>query len=196
MQLKAYRKQVPAQRGVDPHADSLLDGTNADEWQAAIDAAEKPFGKINALFNNAGILSQGSVAGCTPEEVCREIDVNLKGVFLEIKAVASALRRAGGGVIVNTSSTAGLQGYGGLAAHVASTWGIRGLTKAAALNLASDRIRVTSLHPGPIRTPMTAGMSDEVIANQPTLRFGEPEEVCESNLQVPVPATQPVFPSI
>lgn len=154
-----------------------LDVTNASEWQAAVDEAEKAFGRVNALFNNAGILSLGSVADCTPEEFRRVIDVNLTGIFLGMRAAVPALRRAEGGVIVNTSSTAGLQGYGGLAAYVASKWGVRGLTKAAALDLAPDGIRVISLHPGPIRTPMTEGMSDEVVASQPIPRFGEPEEV-------------------
>jgi 3alpha(or 20beta)-hydroxysteroid dehydrogenase len=80
-------------------------------------------------------------------------------------------------MIVNVSSAAGLQDYGGLAAHLSSKWGVRGLTKAAALDLAPDGIRVVSLHPGPIRTPMTAGISDEVARSQPIPRFGEAEEV-------------------
>lgn len=78
---------------------------------------------------------------------------------------------------MNTSSTAGLQGYGGLAAYVASKWGVRGLTKASALDLASDNVRVMSLHPGPIRTPMTAELGDEVAQSQPIPRFGEAIEV-------------------
>lgn len=154
-----------------------LDVTLEQDWQAAVAAAEKAFGGVNALFNNAGILAFGGVAECEPETFRRVIDVNLYGVFLGIRAVVPALRRTGGGVIVNTSSTAGLQGYGGLAAYVSSKWAVRGLTKAAALDLAGDKIRVVSLHPGPIRTPMVAAMSDEVAAAQPIPRFGEAEEV-------------------
>ena len=154
-----------------------LDVTLAEDWDAAVAAAEQAFGSLNALFNNAGILGLGKVTECTPEEFRRIVDVNLTGVFLGIRAVAPALKRAGGGAIVNTSSTAGLQGYGGLAAYVSSKWGVRGLTKAAALDLAPDNVRVVSLHPGPIRTPMVAGMPDEVAAAQPIPRFGEPEEV-------------------
>ena len=105
------------------------------------------------------------------------IDVNLTGAFLGIHAAAPAIARAGGGAIVNTSSTAGLMGYGGIAAYVSSKWGLRGLTKAAALDLAPQKIRVVSVHPGPIRTPMTTGFSDETTAAQPIPRFGEPEEV-------------------
>lgn len=154
-----------------------LDVTDAAAWAAAIAAAENQLGSLDALFNNAGILRFGTVTDCSPETFREVVDVNLTGVFLGIHAAAPALRRAGGGTIVNTSSTAGLQGYGGLAAYVASKWGIRGLTKAAALDLAPDGIRVVSLHPGPIRTPMTEAMSDEVVAAQPIPRFGEADEV-------------------
>ncbi|RVQ69607.1 SDR family oxidoreductase [Croceicoccus ponticola] len=154
-----------------------LDVTSADDWNDALAAAEAAFGHVNALFNNAGILGLGSVTECTPDDFRRIIEVNLTGMFLGIRASVPALRRAGGGVIVNTSSTAGLQGYGGLAAYVASKWGLRGLTKAAALDLAPDDIRVVSVHPGPIRTPMTANMSDAVAAAQPIPRFGEADEV-------------------
>jgi 3alpha(or 20beta)-hydroxysteroid dehydrogenase len=154
-----------------------LDVTSADDWREGIDAAEKGFGKVNALFNNAGILHFASVTECTPEQFKRVIEVNLVGVFLGIHFTAPALRRAGGGVIVNTSSTAGLQGYGGLAAYVASKWGVRGLSKASALDLSPDKIRVLSLHPGPIRTPMTEQLTDETASAQPMPRFGEAEEV-------------------
>lgn len=154
-----------------------LDVTELKDWQEAAAAAQKLFGSVNALFNNAGILGYGSVAECDPDAFRKIIDVNLTGVFLGIHAIAPALKKAGGGVIVNTSSTAGLQGYGGLCAYVASKWGVRGLTKSAALDLAPDNIRVMSLHPGPIRTPMTAEISDDIAKAQPIARFGDAEEV-------------------
>lgn len=154
-----------------------LDVTDAAQWDAAVAAAEKAFGGVTALFNNAGVLHFGSVTECTPEDYRRVIDINLTGVFLGLRTVAPAIARAGGGAIVNTSSTAGLQGYGGLAAYVSSKWGVRGLTKAAALDLAPDGIRVVSLHPGPIRTPMTAEMDESIAATQPIPRFGEADEV-------------------
>lgn len=154
-----------------------LDVTRAEDWQDAIAAAEADFGGLNALFNNAGILALGSVDATAPDVFRRVIDVNLTGCFLGMSLATPALRRAGGGVIVNCSSTAGLQGYGGLAAYVASKWGLRGLNKAAALDLAPHGIRVLSLHPGPIRTPMTEEMPDDVAAAQPIPRFGEPGEV-------------------
>lgn len=154
-----------------------LDVTKPEDWQAAIGEAEGRFGQLNALFNNAGVVDFASVGDCTPEAFRRVIDINLFGAFLGIHFGAPALRRAGGGVIVNTSSTAGLQGYGGLAAYVASKWGVRGLSKASALDLAGDHIRVLSLHPGPIRTPMTADMTDDTANAQPIPRFGEADEV-------------------
>ena len=154
-----------------------LDVTNVSHWEAAVALAEKEFGSVNALFNNSGIISLGTVLDCTPEEFRRIIDVNLTGIFLGIHSVSPAITRSGGGVIVNTSSTAGLQGFGGLAAYVASKWGVRGLTKAAALDLATSGIRVVSIHPGPIATPMTEDLSSEMTAAQPIPRFGEAEEV-------------------
>lgn len=154
-----------------------LDVTDATAWAAAVDAAEKAFGGLNALVNNAGILGFGSVTSTTPDDFRRVIEVNLTGAFLGIRAAAPAIARAGGGAIVNTSSTAGLMGYGGIAAYVSSKWGLRGLSKAAALDLAPSGIRVASIHPGPIRTNMTQGFGDETTATQPIPRFGEPEEV-------------------
>lgn len=153
------------------------DVTQEADWQAAVAAAEAAFGKLNALFNNAGIVSFGDVASAAPADFRRVIDINLTGVFLGLHYGCPALKRAGGGVVINNSSTAGLQGYAGLAAYVASKWGVRGLTKAAALDLAADGIRVLSLHPGPIRTPMTEALTDDVAAAQPIPRFGETDEV-------------------
>jgi 3alpha(or 20beta)-hydroxysteroid dehydrogenase len=154
-----------------------LDVTSEEDWVAVVAFAQDRFGSLNALFNNAGVLGLGSVADCSAADFRRIIEINLTGAFLGIRAVAPALRAAGGGVIVNTSSTAGLQGHADLAPYVASKWGLRGLTKAAALDLAPDRIRVLSLHPGPIHTPMTADMPEDVASAQPIPRFGEPDEV-------------------
>lgn len=154
-----------------------LDVTNEGDWAAAVAEARAAFGGLNALFNNAGIVQFAGVADCTPDAWRRVIDINLTGAFLGIRACAPALADAGGGVIVNTSSTAGLQGYAGLAAYVSSKWGLTGLTRAAALDLAPQGTRVLSLHPGPIRTPMIEGLPDELAATQPIPRFGEVVEV-------------------
>lgn len=154
-----------------------LDVTQQSQWQDAVKHAEQVFGKLDALFNNAGIAVFNDIESETLEGFQKVIDINLVGVFLGLKAVIDPIKRAGGGVIINMSSTAGLQGYAGLSAYVASKWGVRGLTKAAALDLAPHNIRVLSIHPGPIRTPMTSAMPDEAVAAQPIARFGEPEEV-------------------
>lgn len=154
-----------------------LDVTDPDAWKAVVAEARSMFDGINALFNNAGMVDFASVTDASPESFRQTIDVNLYGVFLGIHTCAPAIAGAGGGSIVNTSSTAGMTGYAGIASYVASKWGVRGLTKAAALDLAPDNIRVMSIHPGPIRTPMTAGLGDEIAAGQPMPRMGEPEEV-------------------
>ena len=154
-----------------------LDVTSESDWQDAVTAAEEAFGGMNALFNNAGILGFGKIDEVAPDDFRRILDINVTGCYLGMRACAPALRRAGGGVIVNCSSTAGLQGYGGLAAYVSSKWALRGMNKAAALDLAPDNIRVLSLHPGPIRTPMTESIPDDTASNQPIARFGEPDEV-------------------
>lgn len=154
-----------------------LDVTEPAAWEDAVAAAEAVFGKLNALFNNAGIVSFAGVEDCPVEEFRRVQDINVLGVYLGIRACAPALRRAGGGAVVNNSSTAGMQGYAGIAAYVASKWAVRGLSKAAALDLARDGIRVVSVHPGPIRTPMTDALPRELAETQPLPRFGEPEEV-------------------
>ena len=154
-----------------------LDVTDPDAWQKVLSQAETFMGGVNALFNNAGIALFGSTKGTEVSDFRKVIDVNLYGVFLGMRFSAPLIKKAGGGAIINVSSTAGLQGYAGLSAYVASKWGVRGLTKAAALDLAPDNIRVMSLHPGPIHTPMTASMDESIAGTQPIARFGEPEEV-------------------
>lgn len=157
-----------------------LDVTSQADWAAAVAGAEEAFGgPVNVLVNNAGIVAYGGVDTVSREDWDRVIAVNLTGVMLGIQAVVGSMETAGGGVIVNVSSTAGMMGYSGIAAYVVSKWGVRGLTKAAALDLAPKNIRVVSIHPGPIRTPMTADINDDIVQTQPIARFGEPEEVAE-----------------
>ena len=156
----------------------------------AVQAAIEAFGKVDILVNNAGVVGFTPVASTELAEWNRVIGVNLTGVFLGIRAVAPALARAGGGVIVNISSTAGIMGYSNLSAYVASKWGVRGLTKAAALDLAKDGTRVVSVHPGGVRTPMTAGVaSDDFYARQPIPRIGEPNEIAKLVLYLVADAT-------
>jgi 3alpha(or 20beta)-hydroxysteroid dehydrogenase len=116
------------------------------------------------------------------------IEVNLTGAFLGIRAVTSSMRKAGGGAIVNISSGAGFTATFGLAAYVSSKWAVRGLTKTAALELGHDNIRVNSIHPGAIRTPLLADHAPDAEAMAATMegagvglsaipRVAEPEEI-------------------
>jgi 3alpha(or 20beta)-hydroxysteroid dehydrogenase len=154
-----------------------LDVTSEDDWNAAVALAESTFGPVGALVNNAGIVTWNTIEAMSLDDWRRTIDINLTGVWLGMHCVIPSMKRAGGGAIVNISSTAGLQGYGNIGAYVASKWGVRGLTKTAALELGPAGIRVNSVHPGPIRTPMTAGLADDLSLAQPIPRKGEPAEV-------------------
>ncbi|ETT66962.1 glucose 1-dehydrogenase [Paenibacillus sp. FSL H8-0457] len=149
------------------------------EWQAVIKQAETAFGSINVLINNAGIdlpavdLEEVSVA-----QYQRVIDVNQLSVFLGMRYVVPSMRKAGGGSIVNISSLAGIVGAYKKIAYTASKFAVRGMTKAAALELGDYGIRVNSVHPGFIRTPMTEALiNDELEASFPIRRVGHPEEV-------------------
>jgi 3alpha(or 20beta)-hydroxysteroid dehydrogenase len=154
-----------------------LDVTDAEGWATVVAQAEEAWGPVKVLVNNAGIVMFGPIDILSPDDWRRTIDINLTGVYLGMHAVVPSMKRANGGAIVNISSTAGMQGYANLGAYVASKWGVRGLTKTAAIELGPSNIRVNSIHPGPIRTPMTDGLSLEMLAAQPIARIGEPEEV-------------------
>jgi 3alpha(or 20beta)-hydroxysteroid dehydrogenase len=166
-----------------------LDVSDSDAWRGALAEAESVFGPVTVLVNNAGVVEFATIEASTDDVFRRVIDVDLLGAFFGMRTVLPSMRRAGGGVIVNISSTAGLMGYAGIAAYVAAKWGLRGLTKAAALEFAADGIRVCSVHPGPIRTPMTDGLGEENVAGQPIARFGQPEEVARMVLFVAADAT-------
>ncbi len=131
-----------------------LDVTSEASWQAAVKAAVSKFGKLNVLVNNAGIVKVTDLADCPLEEYMQVIQVNQVGVFLGMKTVVPAMKQAGGGSIVNISSIDGLIGMTGGTAYCASKFAVRGMTKVAALELGKDGIRVNSIHPGGILTPM------------------------------------------
>jgi 3alpha(or 20beta)-hydroxysteroid dehydrogenase len=166
-----------------------LDVTKDEDWKFAVAAAEKEYGPISLLVNNAGIVSYGAVDLMEPDEFRRVIDINLTGTFLGMHYAVPSLRRASGGVIINISSTAGMMGYATISAYGASKWGVRGMTKAVAMELGKDNIRVMSIHPGPIRTPMTEDIGDEIAKAQPIPRLGEPEEVTKLLLFMAADAT-------
>lgn len=166
-----------------------LDVTDETQWREAVAVAEREFGPVGVLVNNAGIVDFGTIEQQEPKAFQHVLDVNLVGPWLGMHVAAPSLREAGGGAVVNISSTAGLMGYSNLGGYVASKWGLRGLTKTAALEMAPDKVRVCSVHPGPIRTPMTSQFDDSMTAAQPIARFGEPEEVARMVLFVAADAT-------
>ncbi|WP_059016475.1 glucose 1-dehydrogenase [Mycobacterium sp. M26] len=153
-----------------------LDVTDAADWAAAVDVALAEFGSLDVLVNNAGIVYRRTLRNLEPERWQRVLDVNLTGTLLGIKSVIGPMTAAGGGSIINMSSIQGMRGTPGNHGYVASKWAIRGLTKSAALELAANNIRVNSLHPGMIRTPMTAHMPEDLVA-APMGRIADPEEV-------------------
>ncbi len=161
-----------------------LDVTSADDWQSAVDLAVSRFGKLDILVNNAGIFDNATVENTTVEAWDRVLDINAKGVFLGSKSAIGAMKEAGGGSIVNISSTAGLTGSAVSSAYNASKGAVRLLTKATAVQFGSEKIRANSVHPGPIETDMVKqvflddeSLRDERIAAIPQGRFGIPEEV-------------------
>lgn len=153
-----------------------LDVTNRDDWRHAVDAASARFGALNVLVNNAGILASGDVGDFPRAEWDRVLAVNLTGAFDGIRVALPALKAAAPSSIINVSSTAGLKGYGGLAAYTAAKFGLRGLTKAVALDLGDSGVRCNSVHPGAVLTPMTDGM-DMPQAHVAMKRAGHPHEL-------------------
>ena len=153
-----------------------LDVTSDEDWRTAVALAVAEFGRLNVLFNNAGIFNGGTIQRYKREQWQAMLDVNLTGAFLGIQAAADAIIAAGGGSIINTSSIEGLRGTPWAHGYVASKWGLTGLTKSTAMELAPHGIRVNSIHPGRISTPATDQMPENLIPI-PLGRPGLPEEV-------------------
>ncbi|WP_412518216.1 glucose 1-dehydrogenase [Actinomadura madurae] len=153
-----------------------LDVTSPEDWASAVETTVGEFGGLTVLFNNAGIANGAAINRFKLEKWRQIIDVNLTGPFLGIRAATDAMIASGGGSIINTSSIEGLRGTSWAHGYVASKWGLRGLTKSVAVELAPHGIRVNSLHPGLIRTPITEGIPDDMIP-VPLGRPGRPEEV-------------------
>ncbi|MGE5697782.1 MAG: glucose 1-dehydrogenase [Candidatus Sericytochromatia bacterium] len=153
-----------------------LDVTDPEQWKDAVATAVDEFGKLNVLVNNAGTVALGPLKTHDLKKWQQVLDVNLTGTFLGMQAVIDPMEAAGGGSIINISSIEGLRGAPWVHGYVASKWGVRGLTKSAALELAPQKIRVNSIHPGFIRTPMTKHLPDDMVM-APMGRPGTPDEV-------------------
>ncbi len=159
-----------------------LDVTDHDQWKALVAETSATVGPITILINNAGVHSFGTVQGDSLANFRRVQEINVHGAFMGINTVAPVMAGAKGGVIINVSSTCGIIGYGDQAAYVTSKWAVRGLTKAAALDLAPDNIRVFVIVPGPFATPMTAPFSrelEQLVRSQPVSRVGDPREAAK-----------------
>jgi 3alpha(or 20beta)-hydroxysteroid dehydrogenase len=165
-----------------------LDVTSEADWAAAIDTAVEAFGGLDILVNNAGIAEPAPLAEMSLESYRRVIDVNQIGVFLGMKAAVQPMTARGGGSIINISSIDGMVGMDHLMSYVASKWAVRGMTKAAAMELGPSGIRVNSIHPGFIHTSMGAPEGTDPALVHATLdahterlaplrRSGQPEEI-------------------
>ena len=161
-----------------------LDVTDEDAWREAVGTAVSRFGKVDILVNNAGIASWNAGDDATVEEWDRIMEINAKGVFLGTKAVIPAMRAAGGGSIINISSISGMVGQTNIhPGYNASKGAVRILTKSTAVQHAAEGIRCNSIHPGPVKTPMTErGWSDPVWLQAmrrrtPLGRYADPDEI-------------------
>jgi 3alpha(or 20beta)-hydroxysteroid dehydrogenase len=162
-----------------------LDVRSEADWRAVLEATEAAFGPVTGLVNNAGVSTPPKpILKTSVDEYRGLIEVNQVGAYTGIHVVAPAIVAAGGGSIVNVSSVNGFVGAWGIAGYVSSKFAIRGLTKVAALELARKGVRVNSIHPGPIDTPMLIGgmpAGGDVLAAMgaavPVGRVGSPDEV-------------------
>lgn len=162
-----------------------LDVAEPDQWARAVDAAVEGFGRLDVLVNNAGIgIPPRTAVEETLEDHRRTMAVNGDGVYLGMRAVTPVMTAQGSGSIVNISSIDGLVGVAGMMSYTASKFAVTGMTRVAALELGAHGIRVNSIHPGVIATPMvdhapaeTRAKLDRLLERQPIPRMGTPEEV-------------------
>ncbi|SDI41387.1 glucose 1-dehydrogenase [Natribacillus halophilus] len=158
------------------------DVTNADDWQRVVEETEATFGPVNILVNNAGVVLTKSIADLSEEEYRKVVDINQVSVFLGMKTALPSMKKTDKASIINVSSINGLRGAAGNSAYTSSKFAVRGITKDAALEFAEHGIRVNSVHPGIIQTPMieVEGAKDlvaQMAESVPLKRNGVSEEV-------------------
>ncbi len=161
-----------------------LDVTEEEDWQRAVSTTVERFGGLHVLVNNAGVVSWGTLEDTTVAEWDRVMDVNAKGVFLGTRAAVAEMRKGGGGSIINISSISGNIGQDNIQpVYNASKGAVRIFTKSTAVQYAKEGIRVNSVHPGSVDTPMTQGrrsdpeQTEERLSRIPLGRVAEPEEI-------------------
>ena len=165
-----------------------LDVTSEDEWAKVVADVEAVWGRVDVLVNNAGVLLFKSILETTKADYERVLGVNLVGEFLGVRSVAPGMIARGRGSIVNISSVDGMKGANSLVAYASSKWGVRGLTKVAAMELGHKGIRVNSVHPGGVDTVMSNHDNrarsdvDKAYGEVPMQRIGGPEEVAAASL--------------
>ncbi len=162
---------------------AVLDVTDEAGWQSLVATTLEKHGRIDVLVNNAGILVYGTLSDTDPVDFRRLLDVNVTGVFLGMRTVAPHMKARGSGAIINTSSCSGIVPSNFIGAYAASKFAVRGLTRAAALELGLHGIRVNSIHPGGVNTPMTNPMGDtqeemdQRMQGVPLQRYSRPVEI-------------------
>lgn len=181
-----------AQRVAEALGDSVialeLDVTDEQSWNLALGACEEAFGSVSVLVNNAGLAEGAAIDDTTLESYRRVTEVNQTGVFLGMKSVIPAMKRAGHGSIINMSSIDGLVGSPRIISYIASKWAVRGMTKAVAMEMGPYSIRVNSIHPGHVVTELglrdgvdpsiiTAMVEEHTARHAPMQRTGTPQEI-------------------
>jgi NAD(P)-dependent dehydrogenase (short-subunit alcohol dehydrogenase family) len=168
------------------------DVASGADARALVALAMERFGRLDVAVNNAALETRGRIVDFDEATYTRVFDANVKGMFLAMQAQVLAMRRTGGGSIVNLSSTGGSRGMPGMAVYVASKHAVEGLSRTAALELAAESIRVNVVAPGPTGTPMLDRVTDghpEAFAKRvPLARVGTPDEIAQAILWVSSPA--------
>lgn len=159
-------------------ASVYLNVTDIESWEQAVAATVAAFGTLDVLVNNAGIYRPGTAETTTLEDWRLTIDIDLNGTFYGMRAALPELKKNETSSIINISSIAGLTGFKGRAAYSAAKWGVQGLTKTSALDFGEFGVRVNSVHPGSVNTPLTANLK-RGYGQIPAGRAAEPEEISQ-----------------